>query len=116
MKRVLFVALVLTLICAGCIEKKSNDGKSAENLSVTITSPKGGVLSGDEEVKFDAIVNGGRSPYTYSWSSNIKGILSSSKSFSVKPSKLTSGRHIIILTVTDANGNSTQASTMIDMV
>jgi hypothetical protein len=116
MKRILFIAVLLALICAGCIEKKSNEGKSAESPSVTITSPKGDILSGDKEVKFDSAVNGGSPPYGYSWSSNIKGTLSSGKSFSVKPSQLSGGRHIIILTVTDAKGNSAQSSKMIRVV
>jgi len=113
MKRILFVVVFLTLIFAGCVEKKSTEGKGMEPLSVMITSPKGDVLSGDKEVKFDAAVNGGKPPYEYSWSSNIKGILSSGKMFSMEPSQLSSGRHIIILKVVDANGNSTQASKMI---
>jgi hypothetical protein len=117
MRRVLFVIILLALFCGGCIEKKSNEGKVVTPLSVMITSPKGGtIVSGDKEVRFDSTVNGGNSPYTYNWDSNVKGMLSSSKSFSMKPSKLGGGRHIIILKVTDAKGKPAEATTMIDVV
>jgi hypothetical protein len=62
----------------------------------------------NDTVTFDCDVLGGLSPYTYKWESNIDGLLSTSKSFTLNEfdiefkndSEIT---HIITLTVTDDN-------------
>jgi hypothetical protein len=127
MKSVLLIALCLVLLCTGCVEEKSKpqateSGKtvsenSQEKLIVTISSPKSGeILQGNKDVRFDASVKGGKAPYTYRWSSNIDGSISTSSSFSQNPSKLGKGGHVIILEVTDANGNSEQGSVLIEVM
>ena len=122
MKRALFVALCLALLCAGCVEQKSGVGQTkadqnAEKLTATITSPGSGeILKGSSEINFEATVKGGKGPFTYRWSSNIDGVLSTSSSFRRSPSELSKGQHILILTVTDASGASTQSSVIIQVV
>jgi hypothetical protein len=99
-----------TCIFAGCIEE---DG-AAEPLQVTVTSPStGSVLSGEGAVKFGCDVCGGRGPYSYRWTSNIDGPLSSSKSFTLRPSELRKGNHMIIVGVADSSGKEVQGSTSI---
>jgi len=120
MKRVLLVAICFALLCAGCVEQKSSTkgaAESAEKLTATITSPRSGeILTGSKEISFDAMVKGGKEPRIYSWSSNIDGVLSTSSSFWQSPSQLSKGQHYLILKVTDANGASTQASVIIQVV
>jgi hypothetical protein len=92
-------------------------GESAEKLTATITSAKSGeILSGSKEVSFNAIVNGGKEPYAYGWSSNIDEILSTSSSFRQNPSKLSKGGHFIILNVIDANGATAEASVIVQVM
>jgi len=87
MKRVLLIMTCFALLCAGCVEQKSGVGQSkadqsAEKLTASITSPGSGqILTGNKEISFDAVVKGGKEPRTYSWSSNIDGVLSTSSSF-----------------------------------
>ncbi len=129
MKRLLLVAICLATLCAGCVEQKSSvsqnspgqnsikAGGSAEKLTATITSPKSGeILSGSKEVSFNALVNGGKEPYAYSWSSNIDGVLSTGSSFQESPSKLSKGEHFIILNVIDANDATAEASVIIQVM
>ena len=88
-----------------------------EKLIVTITSPSAGeILQGNNDASFDATVKGGKEPYTFSWSSNIDGGLSTKSSFRQNPSKLSKGHHMIILKVTDASGNSSQGSVLIEVM
>jgi len=126
MKGILLVAICIALLFAGCVEKKDSidksgttTGESANKVSdkiiVTITSPKAGeILQGNKDVSFDSMVKGGQGPYTYKWTSNIDGVLSTSTSFRQNPSKLGKGGHMIVLKVTDARGNSGEGSVMID--
>ncbi len=133
MKKIVFAMLILALLCAGCVDKggKDNTGKdtagnasaksvaagtsTGENqLFASITSPKhGDILSGNKDFNFAADVKGGKEPYTYSWTSNIDGPISSEKSFSLNPSKLSKGEHTLIFRVTDSSGSSAQSSVLI---
>lgn len=91
--------------------------ENTEKLIVTITSPSAGeILHGNREVTFDGAAKGGKEPYSYSWSSNIDGALSTKSSFRQNPSRLGKGHHNIILTVTDAHGNSGQGSVLIEVM
>lgn len=125
MKWVLFIALCLVLFCAGCLEQKdsaakmgANSGeKSAEKLTVNITSPKAGeILQGNKDVSFDAAVSAGKAPLSYLWSSNIDAELSTSRKFMQNPSRLSKGGHVIILKVTDAAGTSAQGSVLVEVM
>ncbi|HSD58098.1 MAG TPA: hypothetical protein VLB04_07930 [Methanotrichaceae archaeon] len=128
MNGIALVILLLALLCAGCVDQEGNDGgdkvdaKTAsgqasageDKLSLAITSPRpGDILTGDKEFDFSADVKGGKGPYTYSWTSNIDGPLSSEKSFSLKASELSKGGHTLILRVTDSSGSSAQSSVLI---
>jgi len=128
MNGIALVILLLALLCAGCVDREGNDGgdevdaKTAssqassgeDKLSLAITSPRpGDILTGDKEFDFSADVKGGKGPYTYSWTSNIDGPLSSEKSFSLKASELSKGEHTLILRVTDSSGSSAQSSVLI---
>ncbi|MDM7939839.1 MAG: hypothetical protein QUS07_05785, partial [Methanothrix sp.] len=121
----LFVAICFAIFVAGCVEQENAGDENAKNaaegarekLTVTISSPNAGeILQGDDEFSFDAVIKGGREPYEYSWSSSIDGVLSTSRSFSQDPSKLSKGGHVIILKVTDATGSSGQGSVQIEVM
>jgi hypothetical protein len=125
MKWIVLIALCLVLFGAGCLEQKDstpNDSgnaadKSAKPQTVTITSPKAGdILQGNKDVSFDAVVNGGKSPLSYRWSSSIDGELSTSRKFMQNPSRLSKGGHVIILKVTDEAGRSAQGSVLIEVM
>lgn len=125
MRWIFLIALCLALFCSGCIEQKGSssqsDGnaldKSAEKLTVTISSPKPGeILQGNEDVLFDAVVDHGKAPLSFRWSSSIDGELSTSREFRQKASRLIKGSHVIILKVTDADGNSAQGSVLIEVM
>jgi hypothetical protein len=127
MKGMLLILICLVLLSAGCVEQKSakTDTKTAappatagtEKLVVTVVSPHAGdILQGNNEVDFDASVKGGKEPYAYSWSSNIDGVLSTSRAFRQNPSKLSKGGQVIILKVTDAAGNTSQGSAIIQVM
>jgi hypothetical protein len=125
MKWMIIIVLCLAILSAGCVEKKSETNgvksstadadKSREDLTVTITSPIAGeILQGDKDVSFASNVSGGKKPLNFVWSSSIDGELSTSQSFQMSPSKLSKGGHVIILTVTDASGSSTQGTVQIE--
>jgi hypothetical protein len=125
MKWMIIIALCLAILFAGCVEKKSETNgvkngiadadKAREDLTVTIASPKAGdILQGDKDVNFASNVSGGKKPLNFIWSSSIDGELSTSQSFRLNPSKLSKGGHVIILTVTDASGISTQGTVLIE--
>jgi hypothetical protein len=126
MKGIMIAAICIALLFAGCVEKKDstdkgsttpggNADKVSDKIIVTITSPKAGeILQGNKDVSFDSMVKGGQGPYTYRWTSNIDGLLSTSSSFQQNPSKLGKGGHMIVLKVTDARGYSGEGSVMID--
>lgn len=125
MKGLLLIAICLVLLAAGCIGPKDSGSKnsiktaegSEENLIVTISSPKAGeILEGNDDISFSANVKGGKGPYTYSWSSNIDGVLSTKNSFRCNPSKLSKGHQMIILKATDANGLPGQGSVLIEVM
>lgn len=132
MKRVAFVIFLLALLCAGCVDQKENNSEekadaqmapaearaqaspNEEPLSIAITSPRpGDILTGDKEFDFASSVKGGKEPYTYSWTSNIDGPLSSEESFRLNDSELSKGEHNLILKVTDSSGNSAQSTVLI---
>ena len=125
MKWVFLIALCLVLFSAGCLEQKDNfaqsgtnsEEKSPEKLTVTITSPKAGeILQGNKDVSFDAVVDKGKTPLSYRWSSSIDGELSTSRKFMQNPARLSKGGHVIILKVTDVAGSSAQGSVLIDVM
>ena len=125
MKWMIIIALCFALLSAGCVEQKSETNsvktgttaadQARENLTVNITSPKAGdILQGKDDVSFASTVSGGKRPLSFVWSSSIDGVLSTSQSFQLNPSKLSKGGHIIILKVTDASGSSAQGSVLIE--
>jgi hypothetical protein len=120
MARVALILICLAaLICAGCMGNKDevSEKASKNTLSAEITFPKIGTLfARDKTVSFDSEVSGGNAPYAYSWRSNIAGVLSQSKSFSMSASELKYGEHIVILKVTDASGTVVQATTNFNII
>jgi len=120
MKRIFLIGICLVLL-SGCIEQQEDKDGSAEMRSdkvfVTISSPGDGqILKGDKEVLFEASAEGGKGPYTYRWSSNLNGELSTKASFRQDPSDLAKGRHMIIAAAKDANGLSGRGSVQINVM
>jgi hypothetical protein len=111
----LLICLAACLV-AGCSdqnegEKASQSEESVSELVVAITAPStGSVLSGEGAVSFEGEVEGGKKPYSYRWSSSLDGTLSNERSFQKPPSEMSKGRYVVILTVTDGAGASSQAS------
>ncbi|MCE5324772.1 right-handed parallel beta-helix repeat-containing protein [bacterium] len=78
----------------------------------TITSP----LSGSSyiygaDIAFAATTTGGTAPYTYKWSSDIDGVLSTQQSFTTYT--LSVGKHVIALTSTDSAGRIDEVSVIV---
>jgi hypothetical protein len=120
MGRVLLIMVCLALF-SGCIEQKEDlaqsEEKSPDKVTVTINSPRGGqILQGDKEVLFEARAEGGKGPYSYRWSSNLEGELSTIDSFRYPLSDLAKGRHTIIVEAKDANGISGRGSVQINVM
>lgn len=118
MRGIVLLLICMVLLSAGCIQKeggsKNTSAAGMSPLSVAITSLKAGeIFSGDKDVKFDSEVKGGKEPYAYKWTSNIDGVISNSKSFTEKTSKMGKGEHTIILMVADASGSSAEGSVQI---
>lgn len=89
-------------------------GSNVAPLSTAISAPRpGSILAGNKEYEFTSTANGGTEPYTYSWTSNIDGLLSTEKSFQQNASKLSKGEHNLILKVTDSSGDSGQSTVLI---
>ena len=85
MRRVFLIMVCLALF-SGCVEQKEDPAQSEEKIpdkvTVTINSPSGGqILQGDKEVLFEDRAEGGVAPYSYRWSSNLDGELSTMDSF-----------------------------------
>ena len=120
MRRVFLIMVCLALF-SGCVEQKEDLAQSEEKIpdkvTVTINSPSGGqILQGDREVLFEAGAVGGLDPYSYRWSSNLDGELSTRDSFRYRPSDLAKGRHTIIVAAEDANGVSGRGSVQINVI
>ena len=120
MRRVFLIIVCLALF-SGCIEQKEDPAQSGEKIpdkvTVTVNSPSGAqILQGDKEVLFEARAVGGKSPYSYLWSSNLDGELSTRDSFRYRPSDLAKGRHTIIVEAKDANGVSGRGSVQINVM
>lgn len=120
MRRVFLIMVCLALF-SGCVEQKEDPAQSEEKIpdkvTVTINSPSGGqILQGDKEVLFEARAQGGVAPYSYRWSSNLDGELSTKDSFRYRPSDLAKGRHTIIVAAEDANGISGRGSVQINVI
>ena len=120
MRRVFLIMVCLALF-SGCVEQKEDPAQSEEKIpdkvTVTINSPSGGqILQGDKEVLFEAGAVGGIDPYSYRWSSNLDGELSTKDSFRYRPSDLAKGRHTIIVAAEDANGVSGRGSVQINVM
>ena len=119
--RGVFLILVCLALFSGCIEQKENLAQSEEKIpdkvTVTVNSPRGGqILQGDREVLFEARAVGGLAPYSYRWSSNLDGELSTMDSFRYRPSDLAKGRHTIIVAAKDANDISGRGSVQINVM
>lgn len=70
---------------------------------VSILEPiNGGTATTGRVVSFSSLVEGGTAPFTYNWSSNISGELSTSQNFN--KNDLVIGTHLITLEVTDIYG------------
>ena len=120
MRRVLLIMVCLALF-SGCIEQKEDlaqsEDKIPDKVTVTINSPSGAqILQGDKEVLFEARAVGGKGPYSYRWSSNLDGELSTRDSFRCRPSDLAKGRHTIIVEAKDANGVSGRGSVQVNVM
>jgi hypothetical protein len=117
MNQLVIFAIGLCLLCAGCVDHQGDGSKTSakvEPLSVSITSPdSGSTITGDKDIKFESAVKGGNKPYVYEWSSNLDGILSTESSFSRRSSQMQNGEHYIILRVTDASGNTSEATCLL---
>jgi hypothetical protein len=117
MNQLALFALCLCLLCAGCVDHRSGVSKTTakvETLSVAITSPESGaIITGDKDIKFESAVKGGNKPYVYVWSSNLDGILSIESSFTRRSSQMQKGEDYIILKVTDASGNTSEATCLL---
>jgi hypothetical protein len=117
MNRLAMFALCLCLLCAGCVDHQGSGTKNSakvETLYVAITSPESGAtITGDKDIKFESAVKGGNKPYVFGWSSNLGGILSTESSFTRRSSKMQKGEHYIILRVTDASGNTSEATCLL---
>jgi hypothetical protein len=70
----------------------------------------GSILATENEVLFDSQIEGGQTPFSCSWTSNMNGVLSTNKSFSLRPSNLSKGNHVIILQVKDSSSQSAHGS------
>lgn len=112
----------VTLMAPGSIEEKAEAMPSniaevsarSSSFVATINTPRpGDLLTGNNEHNFRASVAGGKAPYSYSWTSNIDGVLSHNETFSLKPSDLQQGQHTIILQVNDSSGQMAQASVIV---
>jgi hypothetical protein len=115
----LLFTLCLCLLFTGCVDQKSNENKGLAKvpLVATITSPASGtIISGEKEIKFESAVDGGDKPYSYRWSSNMDELLSTESSFSRTTGKLHKGEHYIMLKVTDASGNSSEATALLRLL
>jgi len=82
-------------------------------VSLTLT-PAPSVYNNGELITFDSSTSGGIAPYSYSWNSNIDGIIGNTKTFN--KNDLTVGDHTITLTVTDPAGHSTTDSLVIHVL
>jgi hypothetical protein len=118
MNRMPLFVICLCLLCAGCVDQKGDKSKisssAKEPLSITVTSPpSGAIISGNKDIKFESFAKGGDKPYDYRWFSNMDGLLSTESSFTRSASKLHKGEHYIIIKVTDASGNSSEATALL---
>ncbi len=96
--------------------KQSNEdaGNGVFKLSTAIIAPRpGDILTGNREFNFNSTVKGGIEPYSYSWTSNIDGLISSEKSFRQNASELSKGEHNMILKVKDSSGNWAESTVLI---
>ena len=117
MNQLAMLALCLCLLCAGCVDHQGGGNKNStkvETLSVAITSPESGaIITGDKDIKFESEVKGGNKPFVLEWYSNLDGILSTESSFTRRSSQMQKGEHYIILKVTDASGNTSEATCLL---
>jgi hypothetical protein len=118
MNKFALFALCACIICSGCVSQNGrNKGSSKEQLSVAITSPASRVIvTGDQDIKFESVVKGGNKPYAYRWSSNLDGILYTDSSFTRRSSQLHKGEHYIMLKVTDSSGNTSEATSLLQLL
>jgi len=79
-------------------------------LTETLDKPISGAtyLKNDDVIDFSSLLSGGVVPYSYSWSSNIDGVISTTNKFSLN--NLSVGTHTITLTGKDAVGTTINKS------
>jgi len=110
-------------ITAEVSDDKGNSGSSSITLDITSPQPLQPVISSpgnnsdfqapDDIVTMKGSVTGGVNPYTYSWSSDRDGQLSTSTTYATN--QLSQGAHTLTFTVTDAVGNTQQKSVNIQV-
>jgi YVTN family beta-propeller protein len=84
------------------------DDIPTETVTVNITTPANNSYS-EELVNFSGTANGGTPPYTYTWTSDIDGLLGTTTTASLSNEfnkKLTIGTRNISLTIKDSVGNT----------
>ena len=75
----------------------------APTLSISITSPTdNSIFDFNESISFKSVIEGGVSPYVYSWDSNIDGQINTIQNFT--KNDLSIGNHVITITVNDKSG------------
>lgn len=127
-KSFIIIAVLTALLSAGCMEQKESgastggskvageglSGGTASNIPsmvVDVVSPKAGAIyTGNKEVLFEASVSGGSAPYSYTWTSNLNGMIGSGQTLRLTADKLKKGEHTIIVMVADSKGTKVQGS------
>lgn len=95
--------IIVTVSFSGCLEKNVEENRNPVSL---ISNPKNNnVFSVNDDIYFDASnsTDLDDESLSYSWKSNISGILGTTSKFTTK---LAEGVHKITLTVADRNGGS----------
>lgn len=98
MKKQLIIFAALLLSLCGCNKNSENDGSP---LTANFTVSPEMIYAGDA-VSFEAVVTGGKKPYSYEWT--IRGEVQTHKEASMVYTFQTNGSEIVILNVKDAAG------------
>lgn len=88
-------------------------------LTAKITSPVADIYGFNmfkkgDSINFNSLVTGGTTPYIFSWTSDKDGIIGTVQNFT--KNNLTTGHHIVTLTVNDAVGATVTQTTTLDVI